>query len=88
MRHIEIILRKMCTIAGHKYEEIDFKKDGWYSEYTWTEEQEKEFEVWIKNYLYESTEARNQLMSFPHKNKKTINKWWAWFTLSTFKIQN
>ena len=72
MKHIKIILNKMCDVVGAK--NIDFKEEGWFFKHEWTEEQEKEFSKWMQDYLYENKEARDEMMRIPIKNKKIIEK--------------
>ena len=50
---VQVLLNKMFEIAGHpvKYEEIVNRKDPWFDGYTMTQEQEKMWIDWGKNYL-------------------------------------
>lgn len=72
MKHIKIILNKMCDVVGAK--NIDFKEEGWFLKHEWTEEQEKEFINWMQEYLMKNKDARNEIMARPNKSKKDIEK--------------
>ena len=72
--HLVIILKEMCKRVGVDYDKVYFYKDGWYSEHTWTEEEYDDFRKWLLDYLYNSTEARKQIMTFPYTTKKQIKK--------------
>ena len=61
-------------MVGANYEEIDFKQKDWYYLYEWTSEQEQEFIQWMTNYLLENRAARQELLEFAYKDKKTCNK--------------
>lgn len=60
-KHLETILKKMCKMVGADYDKIDFKKQGWYLEYEWTLEKEKEFVTWLANYLKDTPSAFKEL---------------------------
>ena len=64
------ILKRMCSIVGANYDEIDFSIPGWYTKYEWTKEQEQDFIDWLTEYLYSNTKARRSLMTISRKNKK------------------
>lgn len=51
---VKILINKMFEIAGHdiKYEQLLERKDDWYSQYTWTEEQQNEWITWGEEFLY------------------------------------
>jgi hypothetical protein len=70
MKHLDIILKKMCEEVGADFEKIDFKKDRWFLDYTWSEEDEEEYTEWLTNYLYKNQEARKELTVIGLKNKK------------------
>ena len=70
MKHIETILKKQCELVGADYDKIDFKKNNWWMEYEWDEDTRNEFLAWMRDYLYENKEARQEIMMFTRKNKK------------------
>jgi hypothetical protein len=47
------MINKMFEIAGHgvTYEDIKDRKDAWYTQWTITEQQNDEWNLWGKNYL-------------------------------------
>ena len=67
--YTKIILNEMCRRVGTN-DNIDFKRNDWYTDYTWTQEQENEFVDWLTDYLYNNRDARQELMVFSHKDKK------------------
>ena len=72
--HIQIVLRKMCDMVGADADIIDFGESEWYWEHAWTKEQESEFKKWMADYLYNNTQARKEIMSFPRKTKKNCKE--------------
>jgi len=68
------ILVEMCARVGADINELDFKKENWYTQYSWTKEEEDSFSEWMIDYLYKNKEARERIMRFPRKNKKEIEK--------------
>ena len=64
-KYTEIILREMCNRVNVKYEDIDFKKARWFMQYSWTEEQQDDFALWLNDYLMDTKEARQELMNSP-----------------------
>jgi len=73
-KHLKIILKKMCKKISVEFEDIDFKKPNWYWDFSWTKEKQDEFKVLLINYLKENKEARKELMVFPSKNKKQLER--------------
>jgi len=51
---VKILINKIFEIAGHdiKYEQLLERKDDWYNQYTWTEEQQNEWIKWGEEFLY------------------------------------
>lgn len=47
------IMLEMCRRVGADYDKIDFKKEGWFRDYTWTEEEQEDFHQWLGNKLVE-----------------------------------
>jgi hypothetical protein len=70
---LKIVLQKMCKYAGAVYDEMDFKKEGWFLDYEWTKEQEKKFRTWFVNHLLKNKHAREELVNCS-KNKKMCEK--------------
>ena len=74
-KHLIHILVQMCQRVGADFDRIDFKKDFWFHEYMWTEEQEESFVDWMTEYLYNNLEARREIMNFySWKTKKRCRK--------------
>jgi hypothetical protein len=71
-KHLQEILDTMCKVVGAK--DVNFKKDAWFMDYEWTEEQQEEFRKWLVSYLMENKEARQEIMEYPRKHKPTIEK--------------
>jgi hypothetical protein len=74
MKHIDIILNKMCEILGADFSKMDFKKENWFRTYEWTEDSENDFKKWLISHLLENKEARDEIMEWPTKDKKNIEK--------------
>ena len=48
---LDEILTKQFEMVGEEYKPSIVKKDNWYLDYTWTNEQEKEFQDWLAVYF-------------------------------------
>jgi hypothetical protein len=62
------ILTKMCDYVGADVETIDTTQQGWFRKYSWTEEQENDFKLWLCNKLRNNRTWRNYLLSQPNKS--------------------
>lgn len=69
----------MCRRVGTTYDEIDFDANYWYVSCEWTEQEEIMFKKWLSDYIYNNTEARNELMDHPIKRKKYTDSFATWF---------
>jgi hypothetical protein len=85
--HMQKLLRKMCEMVNTDVNKINFMEPSWYMKNSWTDEQQKEYEDWMADYLYNTTSARKEIMSFPRKNKKRCRDvahhfamWYGWKT--------
>lgn len=87
-KELEFILRKMCSCVNADFDKIDFKKNGWFREYEWTQKQENEFAEWLVNALYKDKKLRG-IFQFCTKNKESLKKNVAWFLLMYgWKLKN
>ena len=74
----------MCSRVEVDYDKVDFKAPRWFMDYSWSEEQERKFTKWLSNYLYNSKEARIELMGYAYKNKARCIQaaeefnWYTW----------
>ena len=57
-KYLRDILKEMCRKVGANFNEIDFKKERWYEEYSWTVEQQNDFISWLAEYLKKNQGAR------------------------------
>ena len=73
-KYLKIILNEMCKRVNVNYEDINFKKHDWYLEYSWNKEEEKSFENWLDDYLYDNTKARREILSANIKRRKYTKK--------------
>jgi hypothetical protein len=73
-KHHKKILEKQCEWVGITLDDIDLSKDDWYTDYNWTEDQRKEFEDWIVDYLKNNKEAREELMRVPSTREDWLYK--------------
>ena len=62
------LLREMCKVINVDYDTIDFQEDGWYEKYTWTEQQENEFILWVAEELYKNNNMREELLEDPEQS--------------------
>ena len=81
IEYLKEVIMKQCECAKVRFEDVDFDSRTWFQDVTWTKEQEAEFEVWVKDYLKTNTKARKQLMIFPSKTKKSLDKWFIGYNL-------
>lgn len=49
--HLTVILTEMCSRVGAKLEDIDLFKDQWQEDYSWSIEEEIDFQNWLFKYL-------------------------------------
>ena len=75
---LELILREQCNRVGATFEDIDFKKNDWYQQHTWTEKEQDDYEQWLIEYLYTNNRARKELNNDLPKNKKILTKGVTW----------
>lgn len=70
--HLTVILSKMCEFSGVPMRCVPFNEDRWWSMFSWTEEDEKEFEKWLSDYYYRNFDARQELWKYnsPRPSKK------------------
>jgi len=68
------ILKEMCKRVKANYKKIDFKKEGWYAKYNWTEQQQEDFGLWLVKELNDKAEVRKAIMRHPIKNKYLIER--------------
>jgi len=73
-KYLKEILIEMCKRVNAKYEDIDFKKEQWFLEYEWTNEEETSFINWLVDYMKQNKEARDTLMMFPRNNKRDLER--------------
>lgn len=62
---VRVALWVMCVMVGAPYRKIDFKRDGWFWEYTWSEKQQDRFEGFLTGYLKLSRRARIDFTGSP-----------------------
>lgn len=58
------VLKELCARVGANFEDIDFSKDGWFKEYSWTEDEEKDFVIWFAKFLNHKG-ARTEITKYP-----------------------
>lgn len=72
-KHLTVILKQMCEMAGVDYKKIDFKKQSWYSEHEWHPFIEETFKHWMYKYLKTNRDARKELCALPFSTKRYLN---------------
>ncbi len=77
-KYLVEILTHMCEMVGADVNQIDFLADGWQHNYTWTQEQEKEFKEWFVTYMYRKPQRQRGIYEVRgswHTPKKELRKW-------------
>ena len=94
-KHFKIVMEKMFSYVGKTYSPAFCRTPNWFSKYEWTAQQEKEFFDWFVGYLMGNPEARRELMSYPHKDRRRIrtmvgmfNFGYGWKTKAEEKVKN
>ena len=76
------VFTKMCEVVDVKLEDIDFSKDRWYVDHTWTSEQEQQFCNWLKNEIKTNNKVRKELTTLQYRpTKKQVADVVMWFNL-------
>ncbi|MBU1067589.1 hypothetical protein KKE60_07355 [Patescibacteria group bacterium] len=73
-KYLEIVLQEVCKRVGAPCEGIDFKKDRWFEDYSWTMKEEESFTNWMVDLLYNNSSARRELTGHCGKNKKMCER--------------
>ena len=73
-KHLTVVLKKMCKMVKVDLEKINFKKENWFWDYTWTEKKQEEFIKWLEGYLMKNKGAREEMLRFPKRDKQMIKK--------------
>ena len=77
-KETEIIFEEMCSRVGAKYDNIDFQIEKWFYEFQWSQKDEKNFEDWLSEHIYNLPIKRLRLLTdYPHiihKKKKKSKK--------------
>jgi hypothetical protein len=63
--HIRIVLEEMCKRVHADIDKLDFKKEGWFHKYAWTQEEEIKFKAWLVQYMKKNRGARVEMMTHP-----------------------
>jgi len=67
------LLTEMCKKINVDPETIDFKKEGWFTEHTWTKEQENEYRDWLNEQLYNNRALVREISTLGYfANRKRI----------------
>lgn len=78
-KHLEIIMKEMCKRVHQDYNKMDFSIPEWFYKNRWNEEEQKSFADWLTKYLMDNSEARTEIMQFPRKDIKAVEKVVTWF---------
>ena len=74
MKHFDIIIAKMCSWIGVDSNQASNDIPDWFMQHSWTPAQEESFCKWLSTYLYNDTEARNEIMRFPRRTRNKTDK--------------
>ena len=72
--NLEFIIKEMFKRVGADYDSADLEDPDWFRKHTWTKEEQEQFSLWLKQYLKNNKEAREELMKVPTANKRHIDK--------------
>ncbi len=72
-RYLKQILAFQCQVVGVDPEKVDFVQKDWFMHNAWNDEQRKEFDSLVTDYLKKNSKARQALMTFPRVGN--IAKW-------------
>jgi hypothetical protein len=72
--NLAIVLKEMCSRVDADFYKIDFMSANWFQKYTWTQIEENLFIAWLVGTLLVNKEMRQEIMAFPRKDKKSIEK--------------
>lgn len=77
-----LVLIKMCSYVGVRFEDVDFKEEKWYLNHSWTAEQEKDFCDWLVNKIRTDNDIRKGLTTLSYKPSiKRTKSAVIWFML-------
>jgi len=82
MKHLDIILKKMCWFVRADYSSIDFMEKNWFMKHGWDEIDQYLFSQWMKIYLLYHKDAHIELFKRELKTKKEVQKGIDMFILS------
>jgi hypothetical protein len=68
------ILKEMCKRVRVPYSKINFDEPEWYNKHCWSQKQQENYVEWMTNYLYTNSIARKEILNFPTKSKKQIER--------------
>ena len=92
--HVIEVLKKQFEIGGYTEDEFNNTnftdketKNPWWSNLSWTREQESKYGDWFVDYLRNSSSARRAIMAIPSTKKENIRKVWSWWNFQFgFKV--
>lgn len=58
------VLKEMCSRVGADFYSVDFSKDNWFLEYSWTTEDQSKFIKWFAMFL-KNKGVRSELCKYP-----------------------
>jgi len=73
-KHLNKIMTEMFNRVGETYTEEYPKQPQWYLKHSWTEKEQNEFIKWTVDYLYNSKEAREEILTINTRRKVLILK--------------
>lgn len=81
-KHLSTIFEQMCLIVGANPKEINPLKPDWFTNYSWTAEEQECFKKWLSNYLYYNKSAREAIMVNPVRSRKSCDLAASFFVFS------
>lgn len=67
-------IRELCKRVGADFNKIDFKKEGWFTMFSWTEKEQDDYKKWLVKEMQKQKE-------YNFYNKRFLEDSAAWFVL-------
>lgn len=67
------VFKRMCDEVNAPVSAIN-NGENWFQKFQWSELEQEVFTSWLADYLYKNTNARNEFMERPIKNKIQCRK--------------
>lgn len=72
-KNLETIVKEMCNRVGADFSTMDFKKERWFWDYSWSQTEQEDFKQWLIRFLSVRKNREDILRNPRLGDKKTIN---------------